>query len=66
MSLGVAEGGAETFGDPGDLVACEESPQPPACSSKKHWDETEAVLVAPVGCVMKRSFECFIFRDAVR
>ena len=57
-------GDAETLGDPGDeiaggvLLAC-------GVSIENHWAETDAVLVASVGCAMKRPFKCFIFCEVL-
>ena len=34
-------------------------------SVENHWGETVAVLVASVGCVMRRPFGCFTFREVL-
>ena len=64
VAWGAVGGGAETLSDPGDEIAgC--LPRLPRVR-RKNWGETVAVLVAPVALIMKRSFECLIFREVLR
>ena len=52
-------GGARKFGDPGDQGTCGVTSQF-GVAVEHRWSETDAVLMASVGCVVERTLESLV------